>query len=53
MAAEHVVKAQSTASIVPPSPPPSDQPDQLSAEQRKELLMLQELIRRKLESSKT
>ncbi|KAK3674584.1 hypothetical protein LTR78_005670 [Recurvomyces mirabilis] len=38
---------------VPLSPPTSEQTDQLSAEQRKQLLELQELIRRKLESSKT
>ncbi|KAK4545040.1 hypothetical protein LTR36_003591 [Oleoguttula mirabilis] len=52
MAAENAAKAKSSASTAPPSPPPSDQPEQLSAEQRKELQMLQELIRRKLENSK-
>lgn len=53
MAAEDAEKAKSASSLVPPSPPSSEQTDQLSAEQRKELQMLQELIRRKLESSKT
>ncbi|EMC95572.1 hypothetical protein BAUCODRAFT_494698 [Baudoinia panamericana UAMH 10762] len=52
-AAEDAVAAKAKqSSAIPPSPPNSDQTDQLSAEQRKELLMLQELIRRKLESSK-
>ncbi|KAK4903396.1 hypothetical protein LTR27_000327 [Elasticomyces elasticus] len=46
-------KAKSSVAVIPPSPPNSDQTDTLSAEQRKELQMLQELIRRKLESSKT
>lgn len=41
------------AGAVPPSPPSSEQTEQLSAEQRRELQMLQELIRRKLEGSKT
>ncbi|KAF2173556.1 hypothetical protein M409DRAFT_61920 [Zasmidium cellare ATCC 36951] len=53
MAAEDAEKAKSASSLVPPSPPSSEQTDQLSAEQRKELQMLQELIRRKLENSKT
>lgn len=53
MAAEDVEKAKSASSVVPPSPPSSEQTDQLSTEQRKELQMLQELIRRKLENSKT
>ncbi|KAK5124500.1 hypothetical protein LTR85_001717 [Meristemomyces frigidus] len=51
-AAENAEKAKSSASIIPPSPPPSDQPDSLSTEQRRELQKLQELIRRKLEGSK-
>ncbi|KAK5689763.1 hypothetical protein LTR17_026155, partial [Elasticomyces elasticus] len=46
-------KAKSSVAVIPPSPPNSDQTDTLSAEQRKELQMLEELIRRKLESSKT
>lgn len=50
-AAEDAEKAKSASSAIPPSPPSSDQPDQLSAESRKELEMLQELIRRKLESA--
>jgi hypothetical protein len=41
------------ATAVPPSPPSSEQTDQLSAEQRKELQLLQELIRRKLDCGKT
>ncbi|KAK4497902.1 hypothetical protein PRZ48_010557 [Zasmidium cellare] len=53
MAAEDAEKAKSASSLVPPSPPSSEQTDQLSKEQRKELQMLQELIRRKLENSKT
>lgn len=52
-AAEDAAKTQSSASAVPPSPPSSDHTDQLSAAQRKELQMLQELIRRKLENNKT
>lgn len=42
----------SSATAVPPSPPSSDKTEQLTAEQRKELQMLQELIRRRLEGSK-
>ena len=53
LAAEDAEKARSASSAIPPSPPSSDQTDQLSAEQRKELQMLQELIRRRLENSKT
>ncbi|KAK5137194.1 hypothetical protein LTR08_000699 [Meristemomyces frigidus] len=49
-AAEDAEKTKSSAAAIPPSPPQSDQTDQLSAEQRRELEMLQELIRRKLES---
>jgi len=45
-------KSLSASITVPPSPPSSDQTDQLSAEQRSQLQMLQELIRRRLESSK-
>ncbi|TKA45541.1 hypothetical protein B0A54_04080 [Friedmanniomyces endolithicus] len=47
-------KAESSATAeVPPSPPNSDQTDLISGEQRRQLQMLQELIRRKLESSRT
>lgn len=53
MAEEGAEKAKSTASAIPPSPPSSEQPDQLSAEQRKELQLLQELIRRRLENNTT
>lgn len=56
MADEGVEKAKSSAAaaiLPPPSPPSSDQTDLLSAEQRKELQMLQELIRRKLEGNKS
>lgn len=53
MAAEDVEKSKSASSAIPPSPPSSEQPEQLSTEQRKELQLLQELIRRKLENSKT
>ncbi|EME81013.1 uncharacterized protein MYCFIDRAFT_86431 [Pseudocercospora fijiensis CIRAD86] len=53
MAAEDAEKTRSATSVVPPSPPASEQTLELSVEQRKELQMLQELIRRKLESSKT
>lgn len=45
-------KARS-ASVVPLSPPSSEQVEELSEGQRKELEILQELIRRKLEGSKT
>lgn len=56
MADEGAEKAKSSAAaaiLPPPSPPSSDQTDPLSAEQRRELQMLQELIRRKLESNKS
>ncbi|CAK3901221.1 Curved DNA-binding [Lecanosticta acicola] len=53
MAAEDVEMTKSVSSAIPPSPPSSEQPEQLSAELRKELQVLQELIRRKLEGSKT
>lgn len=46
-------KARSASSAVPPSPPASEQPDMLSEAQRKELLVLQELIRRRLDGAKT
>lgn len=52
-AAEDKEHARSASSAIPPSPPSSEQTDQLSAEQRKNLEMLQELIRRRLEGSKT
>lgn len=42
-----------SASAVPLSPPSSEQVEELSEGQRKELEVLQELIRRKLEGSKT
>lgn len=54
-AAEDAEKKTSTSSAlggVPPSPPSSDSTD-LSAEQKRELQMLAELIKRRLESSKT
>lgn len=53
MAAEALEKSKSVSSVVPPSPPASELTGEISAEQRKELQMLQELIKRKLESSKT
>jgi hypothetical protein len=53
MAAENAENARSASSAIPPSPPSSEQTDPLSAEQKKELLRLQELIRRRLEGSKT
>ncbi|KAK3108032.1 hypothetical protein LTR53_017808 [Teratosphaeriaceae sp. CCFEE 6253] len=46
-------KTKSSITVIPPSPPNSDQTDSLSAAQRTELQMLQELIRRKLEICKT
>ena len=46
-------KARSASSAIPPSPPSSEQPDVLSEAQRKELLVLQELIRRRLDGAKT
>ena len=46
-------KARSASSAIPPSPPASEQPDMLSDAQRKELLVLQELIRRRLDGGKT
>ena len=46
-------KARSASSAIPPSPPSSEQPDVLSDAQKKELLVLQELIRRRLDGSKT
>nr|POF15631.1 hypothetical protein CFP56_48825 [Quercus suber] len=52
LAAEDAEKAQSSSSGIP-SPPASEQPEQLSAKQRNELLMLQELIRRRLQGNKT
>jgi len=52
-AAENAEKARSKTAAIPPSPPASEQTDPLSAEQRKDLQMLQELIRRRLEGSKT
>ncbi|KAF2772605.1 hypothetical protein EJ03DRAFT_188634 [Teratosphaeria nubilosa] len=52
-AEETVEAAKSSASAIPPSPPSSEQTDQLSAEQRRELENLQELIRRKLDQSKS
>ena len=53
MAAEDAEKARSVSSAIPPSPPYSEQTEVLSAEQRKELVALQELIRRRLEGAKT
>ncbi|KAI7126664.1 hypothetical protein KC343_g18477, partial [Hortaea werneckii] len=53
MASEDTEKATSTSTAIPPSPPASEQTDQLSPEQRKELQLLQELIQRKLDGSKT
>lgn len=53
LAAEDVEKAKSVSSAIPPSPPSSEQPDQLSEGQRKELELLQELIKRKLAGAKT
>lgn len=53
MAGEDAEKARSASSAIPPSPPSSEQPDALSESQRKELLVLQELIRRRLDGSKT
>ncbi|KAK1814732.1 hypothetical protein LTR12_010868 [Friedmanniomyces endolithicus] len=56
MAAENAAGERpesSVTAVVPPSPPNSDQTDSISAEQRRQLQMLQELIRRKLGSSKT
>ncbi|KAM3413925.1 hypothetical protein BST61_g10596 [Cercospora zeina] len=53
MAAEDAEKTKSAPSVAPPSPPASEQTAELTAEQRKELQILQELIRRRLESSKT
>nr|POE77953.1 curved dna-binding protein [Quercus suber] len=53
LAAEDAEKAHSSTSGIPPSPPASEQPEQLSDAQRNELLMLQELIRRRLEGGKT
>ena len=53
MAAEDAEKTKTASSAVPPSPPASEQTAELSPEQRKELQLLQELIRRKLDSSKT
>ncbi|KAF2722328.1 hypothetical protein K431DRAFT_302694 [Polychaeton citri CBS 116435] len=50
---ERTLSAAAPASTIPPSPPVSEQPEQLSSEQRKELLLLQELIRRRLEAGKT
>lgn len=46
-------QAASNSAAAPLSPPSSEQVEELSAEQRKELEMLQELIRRRLEGSKT
>ncbi|TKA72898.1 hypothetical protein B0A55_05346 [Friedmanniomyces simplex] len=51
-AADEKVKASVANKVIPPSPPNSDQTDVISAEQRRQLQMLQELIRRKLEGSK-
>ncbi|KAK0904175.1 hypothetical protein LTS16_018514 [Friedmanniomyces endolithicus] len=56
MAAEGAAKQKANSSapaVIPPWPPNSDQTDIILAGQRKQLRMLQELIRRKLESSKT
>jgi len=53
MASEDTEKAASSSTAIPPSPPASEQTDQLSPEQRKELQLLQELIQRKLDGSKT
>ena len=53
MAGEDAEKARSASSAIPPSPPASEQTDALSESQRKELLVLQELIRRKLDGGKT
>ncbi|KAK5168646.1 uncharacterized protein LTR77_005955 [Saxophila tyrrhenica] len=52
-AAENAVKKRSAGSTIPPSPPVSEQTEALTAEQRKELEMLQELIRRRLAGGKT
>ncbi|TKA83116.1 hypothetical protein B0A55_00907 [Friedmanniomyces simplex] len=51
-AADEKVRASVANKVIPPSPPNSDQTDVISAEQRRQLQMLQELIRRKLEGSK-
>lgn len=53
MAAEDAEKTKSASSVIPPSPPSSEQTLELSPGQRRELHMLQELIRRKLEGSKS
>lgn len=53
MAAEDAEKTKTASSAVPPSPPASELTAEMTLEQRKELQMLQELIRRKLDSSKT
>lgn len=54
VATEDAEKARSSTSAIPPSPPASEQqPEQLTTMQRQDLMLLQELIRRKLEASKT
>lgn len=52
MAAEDAEHVRSAVSAIPPSPPSSEQPDLLSSQQRRELQILQELIRRRLENCK-
>lgn len=52
IAEEEKEHARSKSTAVPPSPPASEQMNQLTAEQRKELEYLQELIRRRLENGK-
>ena len=51
--AANAEKARSTSSAIPPSPPNSEKPDSLSEKQRQELLVLQELIRRRLDGATT
>ncbi len=46
-------KASSATYANPPRPPSSEQPDALSEAQKKEMLVLQELIRRRLDGAKT
>ena len=52
-AAEESENAYSSSSAVPPSPPSSEQTDQLTLAQRKQMEVLQELIRRRLDIGKT
>lgn len=51
--AEHLAAAKTTPPrTIPPSPPSSEHTELLSPEQRRELELLQELIRRRLEGGK-